>query len=81
MLEKFKKNVQFRNWFLLATYVIILAAVVFNYRTFYNEMLATIWVFKPFFYGLAFAFILNIPMTMIERLFVKYLKPDNLFYK
>ncbi|MGL5979194.1 MAG: AI-2E family transporter [Erysipelotrichaceae bacterium] len=81
MIDKLKKNIQFRNWFALATYIIILAAIVFNYKVVMSELMGVIWVFKPFFYALAFAFILNIPMMIIEKYMHRWFKPDSFLIK
>lgn len=81
MFQKFKNDKIFSNWFLLATYVIILSAVMLNFSTFEKDIFNIIWVFKPFFYAIAFAFILNIPMVFIETFIRKRTKLNNFMYR
>lgn len=79
MWEKFKAKSTFRQWFYLATYVIVFAAIMFNFQTFLSKVWQLLSVLQPFFYGVAIAFILNIPMSFIERQFKKRLHAKNFF--
>ncbi len=81
MLEKFKKEANFKKWYLLATYIIVLAGLVLNFEKILAHFLDFVWVFKPLFYALGFAFIINIPMDLIEKFMKKHLSEHNFLYK
>lgn len=70
-----------KPWFLLSTYVVILAAVMFNFAEVKTYLFWIISLFKPLFYGIAIAFVLNLPMRFIESKIKNYVPPTSILYK
>lgn len=67
---------EYKNKILLCTYTVILAVVALNLTTVINAVLMVIQIGKPLFYGIAIAFVINLPMKKIESLLKKVGK-DN----
>lgn len=54
-------------WFLLSTYVVVLAVVLVNSQGVVDNVKWFISLFNPLIYGCAIAFVLNLPMKFIEK--------------
>lgn len=60
------------------TYTIILAFVVFHFKTVVSSLTYILSLAMPFYMAIVIAFILNIPMKKIESLYNPYIKRKNL---
>ena len=60
-----KKNM--KNMMLLITFAAFMLWLVFNYESFINLLLFIIELFFPILLGIAIAFVINVPMKLIER--------------
>ncbi|MCD7809667.1 MAG: AI-2E family transporter [Erysipelotrichaceae bacterium] len=60
------------------TYTIILAFVVFNYKTVWDALTYIFSLATPLYIAIAIAYILNMPMKYIEEFYEKYIKKKNL---
>lgn len=61
------KGKNFKNNILLATYIIFLTFLFINIKEVLGFLSNFLGVIKPFLWGIAIAFVLNIPMTLIEK--------------
>ncbi|MGL5868403.1 AI-2E family transporter, partial [Clostridium chrysemydis] len=59
--EKLKPNV------ILATYIIVLSYVLLNFEKVWNLLSSGLGILTPFIGAIGIAFVLNIPMTLIEK--------------
>lgn len=69
----FKEN---KNQILVWTYVILLGAVVLNYKIIWASLITLLGLLKPLFYAIGIAFVINIPMVKVER-YLKKIGKDN----
>lgn len=69
-----------KPWVYLATFIIIFSATVFNFKTVFGTLLQFIMLFKPLYYGIAIAYVLNLPMKKIENFLKKHVKKESFFY-
>lgn len=53
------------------TYGIVLAFILFNFSSVWNLFLTVLGLAKPFYIAIVIAFIINIPMRLVERLLKK----------
>ena len=53
------------------TYAIVLAFVLFNFESVWSLFLTVLGLAKPFYIAIVIAFIINIPMRLVERLLIK----------
>lgn len=75
---KIKKEVSdLRKWIILILFTVISFWVVNNFDIIINFINKLFNVFFPFILGGVIAYILNIPMTKIERILKKVIKKDN----
>lgn len=75
---KINKN-ELHKWICIAVIFAITYLLVNNLRFIFNGISSIIMVLKPFILGFVIAYILNIPMTMIENLLKKNAKmKDNI---
>lgn len=73
---------QLKPWFIVVTYAILLIALMFVFPSLLSWFFKFIMLFTPLFYGIGIAFVLNIPMSLIEGLFERHLANKNgFFYK
>ena len=70
-----KENPKIKHYFLLATYVVILAYILLNISNIYTVFTYIFSILSPILIGIALAFILNIPMSFFEKKVLKSL--DN----
>ncbi|MCD7949850.1 MAG: AI-2E family transporter [Erysipelotrichaceae bacterium] len=60
------------------TYTIILAFVVFNYKTVWEALTYIFSLATPLYIAITIAYLLNMPMKYIEEFYEKYIKKKNL---
>lgn len=58
---------RFKKAILLATYILILSFLLLNFKEVMSFLGTVIRIIKPFIWGIAIAFVLNIPMSFVER--------------
>ncbi len=63
---------------LYITYAIVLAFILFNYKTVLSTVAYILSLATPFYIAIIIAFILNIPMKKIEQLYSKKIKKKGL---
>ncbi|MFV0379832.1 MAG: AI-2E family transporter [Anaerorhabdus sp.] len=80
---KFNKKdlINLKPWLILATYCIVLIAIVFAIPNFINSTMKFLKLFTPLFYGLGIAFVLNIPMAKIEKFLKNNISEKIFIYK
>ena len=61
----------YRKYLSLITYTLVLLFIFLNLGGIFSSFWNAVLVLKPLWYGIALAFVLNIPMTFFE---------NNLFY-
>ncbi|MEG0095433.1 MAG: AI-2E family transporter [Erysipelotrichaceae bacterium] len=66
-----------KPWTILSTYIIVLTVILLNFISVLNWFSSIVSLFAALFYGIAIAYILNIPMSRIERQLKKLLKEDS----
>ncbi|MEG0823490.1 MAG: AI-2E family transporter [Erysipelotrichaceae bacterium] len=84
MLKKIKDSETFKlikPWMLLATYICLLYIILINLNVITNNLFSFLSLFITLFYGIAIAFILNIPMKRIEGFIKKHTKKEGIIYK
>lgn len=69
----FKEN---KNQILVWTYVILLGALVLNYKVIFASIGTVLGLLKPLFYAIGIAFVINIPMVKIES-YLKRIGKNN----
>lgn len=70
-----------KPWAVLATYIIVLFLFLLNFNGIKNSVFSFLSLFKALFYAIAIAYILNIPMSKIERLILKKSKEKSFVTK
>ena len=70
-----------KPWAILATYIIVLFLFLLNFNGIKNSVFSFFSLFKALFYAIAIAYILNIPMSKIERLILKKCKATSFIAK
>lgn len=61
------KNNKIKDYILLSTYIILLIFFFINIKDIINFLYKFLGILKPFIWGIAIAFILNIPVKLIEK--------------
>ncbi|MDZ5254316.1 AI-2E family transporter [Clostridium sp. LIBA-8841] len=61
------KDKNFKKYIFLATYIIFLTFLFINIKEVLGFLSNLLGIIKPFLWGIAIAFVLNIPMTLIEK--------------
>ncbi len=51
----------------LSTFIVLIGAIVFNFKHVFSFVIGLILLFKPLYYGIGIAYVLNIPMKKIEK--------------
>ena len=74
-------NKKIKPWLFLAAFTVILTAVVFNLSSILNTFFSFLLIFKPLYYGIAIAYVLNLPMKKIESFFKKIAKKGSILDK
>ncbi len=69
MFELNSNNV--KKILIIATYIILLCFILLNINVVFKALAYILALLKPFIYGFAFAFILNIPLSKFEDRFTK----------
>ncbi len=67
VIMKNKINNELKNGFLLISFGIVLFISLEHFEIAWNIIKGTVIIFSPFLLGLVIAFILNVPMNMIEK--------------
>lgn len=70
-----------KPWILLSTYILILLAVLLNFKTVSEHLFWIISLFNPLLYGIAIAYVLNQPLKHIENFLKKHLNKKNFIYR
>lgn len=70
-----------KPWAVLAAFTVILTAAMFHLDIVLNAFFAFLLIFKPLFYGIGIAYVLNLPMKKIEAFIKKISKDDGLLDK
>lgn len=68
-----KQNPKIKSYFLLATYVVVLAYILLNIQNMYSVFAYVFSLLSPILIGIALAFMLNIPMSFFENKVLKSL--------
>lgn len=68
-----KENPKIKSYFLLATYVVVLAYILLNITNMYTVFGYIFSILSPILIGIALAFMLNIPMKFFENRVLKSL--------
>lgn len=76
-----KQNPKIKPYFLLATYVVILAYVLLNIQNMYIVFTYIFSLLSPILIGIALAFMLNIPMKFFENKLLKALDKNSFIRK
>ena len=61
------KNNKIKDYIFLSTYIILLIFFFINIKDIMNFLYKFLGIIKPFIWGIAIAFILNIPVKLIEK--------------
>lgn len=70
-----------KPWVFLVIFGVLFSAIVFNFSSTLQIVFQVISLFKPLFYGIAIAYVLNIPMKSIEKMIKKHTKEDSFLQK
>ncbi len=70
-----------KPWMVLSAFSIILAALIFNFSAVFKQLIYLIMLFKPLYYGIAIAYILNLPMKKIEQFILNHTNKDSFINK
>lgn len=76
--EYLKQN---KTWFILATYVFLLAIIVYKFDQIVSYLQQIQVLLLPVIYGIVIAYIINIPMTKIENILNKYINKKSILSK
>lgn len=74
-------KIKIKPWMYLAAFSIIFAAIIFNFSSVLSVVWTIIALFKPLFYGIAIAYVLNLPMKGIESFIRRHSSENSFFYK
>ncbi|MDQ0148564.1 AI-2E family transporter [Eubacterium multiforme] len=75
---KYIKN-NLKPYMLIATYIIVLAYIVLNLSTVWTFLGKILGILSPFLLAIAIAFVLNIPMKLIENKLLKFMDNSKKF--
>lgn len=70
-----------KPWVFLVAFGILFSAIIFNLSTTLGLVFQVISLFKPLFYGIAIAYVLNIPMKSLEKMIQKHTKENSFLQK
>ena len=70
-MDKNNFNLPDDKIFQYITYAIVLGFVLFNFEDVWSLFLTVLGLAKPFYIAIVIAFVINIPMRLVERLLVK----------
>ena len=65
------KDPKFKSNLMLSTYIVVLAFIFLNLKSVGGVIGGALSILKPFLIGIAIAFILNLPMKLIENKIVE----------
>ena len=81
-MNKFKEELKkVKSWLIIISYAGLMGLLVLNFGVVVDFLHLVIVNLNALFYGLIFAFVLNIPMGFIEKLIHKHLDKDNFIYR
>ena len=72
---------KFKNGFYLLTYAFILVLILMHFSDIWKTFIKFVGLLSPLFYGVVIAFILNVPMNIIEHLLVKQSKGEKKWHR
>ena len=62
---------KFKNGFYLLTYAFVLVLILMHFSDIWQVFIKFVGLLSPLFYGIVIAFILNVPMNIIENRLIK----------
>lgn len=68
-------------WLVLSTYILVLGILLWNYRSIVEGLQFIISLFQSFLYAIMIAYILNLPMTNIEKGIVRLSRGKGWLYR
>ena len=72
---------KYKNGFYLITYAFVLVLILMNFSSILQWISSFIGYLSPLIFGIAIAFVLNVPMTFIEGLLIKYSKGNKKWHR
>lgn len=69
-----------KPWIILSTYIVIIFFIGFNFPAIYYQLSYYLSLLSPLFIAIGIAFVLNIPMSTIERIIKKIIPQKSWFY-
>lgn len=73
--------IQIKPWTILSTYTVVLIVILINFVPVMNWVGSILSLFSALFYGIGIAYVLNLPMSKIERQLKKRLKEGSFIYR
>ncbi|MDD6466688.1 MAG: AI-2E family transporter [Erysipelotrichaceae bacterium] len=70
-----------QNWFYLITYAILLIFLLTKFDIMWGWFNRLLNLLSPLFYGIGIAFVLNLPMTFMEKLLIQHVGPRKRWYR
>lgn len=68
-------------WLVLSTYILVLGILLWNYRSIVQGLQFIISLFQSFLYAIMIAYILNLPMTNIEKGIIRLTRGKGWLYR
>lgn len=72
---------KFKNGFYLLTYAFVLVLILMHFSDIWQTFIKFVGLLSPLFYGVVIAFILNVPMNIIENWLVKQSKGEKKWHR
>lgn len=72
---------KFKNGFYLLTYAFILVLILMHFSDIWQTFIKFVGLLSPLFYGVVIAFILNVPMNIIEHWLIKQSKGEKKWHR
>ena len=70
-----------KKWMVFSVFLAVLVLFILNFHHFTSIIERSYNLLLPFFYAIGIAYVLNIPMSKIEKLLCANIKKNNIFYK
>ena len=72
---------KFKNGFYLLTYAFILVLILMHFSDIWQTIIKFVGLLSPLFYGVVIAFILNVPMNIIEHWLIEQSKGEKKWHR
>lgn len=72
---------KFKNGFYLLTYAFILVLILMHFSDIWQTFIKFVGLLSPLFYGVVIAFILNVPMNIIEHWLIEQSKGEKKWHR